>query len=74
MPRSPSPVRLRSFRAILGSPKASADSFCDHRSLKLSEHAHHLKHRLAARRCGVQALLVQKHGSIAIQVEEVLVE
>src|SRR5262249_58962269 len=68
MPRTPSPVRLRSFRAawirfsrsaairgrpsrflILGPPKPGADSFCDHRPLKLGKHTHHLKHGFAGR-------------------------
>src|SRR5262249_1161635 len=50
----------QSFALVLGTPKPSADSFCDHRAFKLGKNAHHLKHRLAARRRGVQALLVQE--------------
>jgi hypothetical protein len=30
------------------------------RALEFGEHAKHLKHGLAARRCGVDALLIQK--------------
>src|SRR6516165_11441475 len=50
----------KSFALVLGPPKPRADSFCDHRPLKLGKHTHHLKHGLAARRRGVQALLVQE--------------
>jgi hypothetical protein len=32
----------------------------DHRALGLGEYAHHLKHRLAGRRRGVETLLVQE--------------
>jgi len=47
--------------AFADSPaKPSADTFCDHRALKLAEYAEHLKHGLVARRRGVQSLLVQK--------------
>ena len=48
------------FALTTGTRKAGADSFLNHRSLKLGEHAHHLKHGLAARRRGVQALLMQE--------------
>src|SRR6516225_6950489 len=48
------------FALVLGPPKPRADSFGDHRALKLRKHTHHLKHGLAARRRGVQALLVQE--------------
>src|SRR6516225_7144942 len=59
IPRTPSPVRLRSFprppksfALILGPPKPGPDSFFDRCALELGKHAHHLKHGLAARRRG----------------------
>src|SRR5262249_13333619 len=58
------PRPTKSFSLILGSPKTSADPFCDHRPFKLGKHAHHLKHGLAARRRGVQALLMQKQVDV----------
>ena len=54
------PRPAKSFALVLGSPKPGTDSLCDHRPLKLRKDAHHLKHGLAARRRGVQALLMQK--------------
>src|SRR5215467_1922327 len=73
MPRTPSPVRLRSFRAawipfslILGPPKPGADSFCDHRPLKLGKHTHHLKHGFAGRCRGVQTLLMQEQVDVQV--------
>src|SRR5215831_911058 len=44
---------------ILRPRKAGADTFLDHGALEFSEHAHHLKHRLAGWRRGVDSLLVQ---------------
>src|SRR5262249_1755330 len=41
-------------------PKPGADSFLNHRTLKLSKHAHHLKHCLAGWRAGVEALCFQE--------------
>src|SRR5215472_13219087 len=52
------------FALVLGAPKPGADSFCDHRPLKLGEHAKHLKHGLPARRRGVQALLMQEQINV----------
>jgi hypothetical protein len=43
----------RSFALVLGLPKASADSSCDHRPLKLGKHPHHLKHGFASRWCSL---------------------
>jgi hypothetical protein len=34
---------------FLGPPKPGADSFLNHRALKLGKHAHHLEERLAGR-------------------------
>jgi hypothetical protein len=48
------------FPLILDPPKPGTDSFLNHRALELGKHAHHLKHRLAGRRRGVEALLVQE--------------
>src|SRR5215467_11009481 len=36
------PRPTKSFSLILGPPKPGADSFCDHRPLKLGKHTHHL--------------------------------
>jgi hypothetical protein len=58
------PRPAKSFALVLGPPKPGPDSLCDHRALKLGEHAHHLKHGLAARRRGVQALLVQEQVDV----------
>ena len=44
------------FALILGPPKSRANSFCDHRPLKLGEHAHHLKHGFAGWCRGVPEL------------------
>jgi len=55
MPRS-----AKLFALILGPPKPGADTFLNHCPLKLGEYAHHLEQRLAGRRRGVEALLVQK--------------
>jgi hypothetical protein len=52
--RYPGPAK--SFALVLGSPKPGADSFCDHRALKLGKNAHHLKHGLAARQAAQMAL------------------
>src|SRR3954447_11921294 len=41
-----------------GPSNARIHPLADHRALELSEHAHHLKHRLAGRRRGVDALLM----------------
>jgi hypothetical protein len=43
---------------VLGPRKASADPFLDHGALELGEYTHHLEHRLASRRRGVDSLLV----------------
>src|SRR5262249_48612641 len=38
----------------------SADAFLNHGALELGKYAHHLKHRLACRRRGVEPLLAQE--------------
>jgi hypothetical protein len=43
-----------------GPRKPGADAFLDHGALELGNHAHHLKHRLACRRRGVEPLLAQE--------------
>ena len=43
-----------------GPRKPGADSFLDHGALELGKYAHHLKHRLACRRRGVEPLLAQE--------------
>src|SRR5262249_22960510 len=55
----------QSFSLILGPPKPGADSFRDHRPLKLGKHAHHLKLGFATRCRGVQTLLMQKQVDVA---------
>jgi len=45
---------------VPGPPQAGAHPLLDHRSLELGEHAHHPEHRLAGRRSGVEALLVEE--------------
>jgi hypothetical protein len=44
---------------ILGPRKAGTDTFLNHGALEFGKHAHHLKHRLAGGRRGVDALLVK---------------
>src|SRR5262249_32779538 len=44
----------------LGPRKPGTDSFLNDGPLELGEHAHHLKHRLACRCPGVEALLAQE--------------
>jgi hypothetical protein len=48
------PTELLSFAP--GSPKASADTFLDHRPLELGKHSHHLKQRLSGRCRSCRAL------------------
>ena len=43
-----------------GPRKPGADAFLDHGALELGKYAHHLKHRLACRRRGVEPLLAQE--------------
>src|SRR5215831_13707064 len=43
-----------------GPRKSGADAFLNHGALELSKYAHHLKHRLAGRRRGVEPLLAQE--------------
>ena len=50
----------QAFALTTGPRNPGADSFLNHRPLKLGENAHHLKHRLARRRGGVDALLVKE--------------
>ena len=47
------------FPLALGPRKPGADPFLNHGALELGKHAHHLKHRLACRRPGVEPLLMQ---------------
>jgi hypothetical protein len=42
----------------LGPSNAGIHPLADHCALELGEHAHHLEHRLAGRRRGVDALLM----------------
>jgi hypothetical protein len=58
------PRSAESFALVLGPPKTSADSFCNHRALELGKHAHHLKHGFASRRRGVETLLMQKQVDV----------
>jgi hypothetical protein len=52
--------RLAAFGpGFLGATEAGADALLDHGALELGEHPHHLKHRFAGWRRGVEALLVQ---------------
>src|SRR4029450_7576216 len=53
--RSAKPLPL-----ALGPRKPRADAFLNHSALELSKYAHHLKHRLACRRRGVEPLLAQE--------------
>jgi hypothetical protein len=56
---SGAPERLPALgAACLGSGNPSAHTLHDHAALELGKHAHHLKHRLAGRRRGVDALLM----------------
>jgi hypothetical protein len=48
------------FALALAPRKPGADSFLDHGALELGKHAHHLKHGLAGRCRGVEALLMQE--------------
>ena len=48
------------FALATGPRKPGADSFLNHRALELGKYAHHLKHGLAGRRRGVEALLMQE--------------
>jgi hypothetical protein len=43
-----------------GPRKPGADAFLNHGALELSKYAHHLKHRLACRRRGVEPLLARE--------------
>src|SRR5262245_7975337 len=43
-----------------GPRKPGADTFLNHGALELSKYAHHLKHRLACRRRGVEPLLAHE--------------
>jgi hypothetical protein len=61
------PRGAKLFAVFLGPPKASGDSLLNHRALELGKDAHHLKHRLAGRCGGVEALLVQ----VAIDLQRV---
>src|SRR5262249_61323476 len=47
-----------------GPRKPGADSFRDHRTLELGKHAHHLEHRLAGGRRGVEPLLAHEKGDL----------
>ena len=47
------------FCPALGALKPGTDSLVNNGALELGEHAHHLKHRLACRCPGVEALLVE---------------
>jgi hypothetical protein len=54
-----------------GPRKSGADAFLDHGALELGKYAHHLKHRLAGRRRGVDPLLMQgKVDAEAVQFGE----
>src|SRR5262249_49938283 len=48
------------FTLAPGPRKASTDSFRNHRPLEFGKYAHHLKHRFACRRRGVEPLLAQE--------------
>jgi hypothetical protein len=56
--RYPRPSELLAL--CLGPPKTGPYPLLNNRALELGEDAKHLKHGLAARRCGVDALLVQE--------------
>src|SRR5439155_27299760 len=43
-----------------GPRKSGADAFLNHGAFELGKYAHHLKHRLAGRRRGVEPLLAQE--------------
>jgi hypothetical protein len=43
-----------------GPRKPGTDAFLNHGAFELSKYAHHLKHRLAGRRRGVEPLLAQE--------------
>jgi len=48
-------------RALIpGSRKTGTHALLDHRALELRKDTHHLKHRPAGRRRGVEALLMQE--------------
>ncbi len=56
--RYPRPTQLLALTP--GPRKPGTDSFLNDGALELGKHAHHLEHRLACRRPGVEALLVQE--------------
>jgi hypothetical protein len=57
--------------ARLGPGNASAHPLDNHAALELGKHAHHLKHRLAGGRRGVDALLMQEQlDAEAVQLGE----
>ena len=47
-----------------GPRKPGADAFLNHGTLELGKYAHHLKHRLACRRRGVEPLLMQEQVDV----------
>src|SRR6516165_3232673 len=48
-------IGAQAFSFPSGPGKPSTDPFRDHRTLKLGKHAHHLEHRLAGGRRGVES-------------------
>ena len=66
------PDRLSASRAPLaGSGNAATDALNDHGPLELGEHAEHLKHRLAARDCRIEPLLMQiQVNAFGVQIAE----
>jgi hypothetical protein len=54
----------KAFTLTPGPREASTDSFRNHRPLEFGKHAHHLKHRLAGGRRGVEALLAQEQVDV----------
>ena len=59
------------FALTLGPPEASADSFLDHRTLKLREHAQHLEQRLSGRRARIDSLPIEvQANACAVQLAQ----
>jgi hypothetical protein len=54
----PGPAELLALTP--GPRQAGTDSFLNYRALELGKHSHHLEHRLAGRRGGVEPLLMQE--------------
>jgi hypothetical protein len=63
------PCELSDALPLPPSQRPGADSFLDDAALELGKDAHHLKHRLAGRRRGVEALLMQGPSALSCRDE-----